>query len=125
MSAEDFGQGTLTRPPTGAQTIFGLSGEKTAIWSDGEIRLSEIQSLRKFDLLAKEKFFLINNLLELTVPQLKLKLQSFVILQKSPPPHGTCSETAHFHLQKHAFITQVDYFRRHNMTSFCPSLLRL
>lgn len=90
--AEGFGQGTRTWLPTGAQTIFGLSGEKTAIFVDYELRLLELQRLCKLYLLAKEKYFLITSLLELT--QLKLKLQSFVISQKNPPTDGICSKAA-------------------------------
>lgn len=45
-SAEGFGQGTRTRLPTGAQTIFGPSGEKTAIFADYELRLLELQRLK-------------------------------------------------------------------------------
>lgn len=63
-----------------------------AIFSDCKIRLSEMQSLRKLDLLANQTILLITSLPELTILQLKLKLQSFVISQKNPPPHGICSK---------------------------------
>lgn len=91
-SAEGFGQGTRTWLPKGAQTIFSLSGEKTAIFADYELKLLELQRVWKLDLLAKEKYLLITSLLELT--WLKLKPQSFVISQKNPPTHGICSKAA-------------------------------
>lgn len=41
-SAEEFGQGTLTLPPTGTQTVFNLSAGKTVILSAGEMRPSKM-----------------------------------------------------------------------------------
>lgn len=105
---EGLGQGTRTRPPTGAQISFDLSGEKTGC----ELRLSEIQSLTIRFAGKGEKILLITGRLGLTGAQLKLKPQSFVISQKKSTHTWKFVQKlhnkAHLHLQKHASSTHRD-----------------
>lgn len=91
---------------------------------------SKNQSLRKLDFWQRKKTLLLTSLLDLmTDLQMKLKLQSFVISQKNPPPHGfffkMLHNKAHLHLQKHAFMSQVENLQKTQYDSILPHTFKV